>query len=712
MRRIAKVPVHMQMEAAECGAVCLGMILGYYGKWVTPEELRKNCGISRDGSNAKNIILAGRLYGLRGKGMKCTAERLRQLPMPLIIHWDMNHFVVLCGFKKDRAVLCDPAHGRVQVPMERFERSFTGIALSLTPDEQFEKGGKPRSMGAFLLPNLRGNGAMLALIILLSALVTVPGLLSPLLSRVFVDRILQNEPQWLGAFLGILLGILCFQLLVSLLQSVWLLRIRGKLAVTASAHFMWHSLRLPVEFFHQRYAGDLLRRQESHEKIAETLLTILGPTAINIVMMVLYMVVMLRYSPRLALIGFCAVAVNLACTQLLSHKLSNLSREALRDQEQLGTATLSGIELIETIKAAGAEQSFFENWSGLDARLNCSEEAGVRVKTSLGILPGLVTQLADILVLLSGAYLILGGQLTAGILLAVTGVLSGLFTPVSALLELGPQLQDMKISMERVEDVLENPVDVSSETQKEDEDASKLRGCIELKHLTFGYSRVAEPILKDFSLTIQPRETIAVVGASGCGKSTLTKLISGLYEPWSGEILYDGKPRSEIPHAVFTSSLAVVEQDIALFEDSIFENIRLWDKSVEDFEVIMAARDAQIHGDIVDREGGYQAKLRENGKNFSGGQCQRMEIARVLSQDPSVLILDEATAALDAQTEYQVMEAIRARGITCIVIAHRLSTIRDCDRILVLEEGELVEQGTHQELYAKNGRYTRLVSME
>lgn len=733
MQKIVKVPMIMQMEATECGAACLSMVLAYFGKWLPLEQVRLDCGVGRDGSNAGNLLKAARTYGLKAQGYRCSLDGVKKMSFPLIIHWNFNHFVVLCGFKKERAVLSDPGRGRLTVSMQEFDEAFTGIALAFERSEAFVQGGRPRSVLAFARSRLQGALAPFLFAAAITFLIAAGSMAAPAFSRIFMDEILSGKnPGWLSPFLAALGGLLLFQTMVSCLQAVYLLKIRGKLAVSANSGFMWHVLRLPIEFFSQRYAGDIAQRQQSNESIAETLIAHLTPMALNLAMMFFYFFVMLRYSPLLTVIGLLAAAFNLAVTQHLAGRRINLARAQMRDAGKLASTTLSGIEMIETIKASGAENGFFERWSGLSASVNSAEVDFARLGSALGIVPVLLTGLANMAVILLGAALIIKGQLTTGMLLAFQGFLSAFMTPVGALLAMGQQLQEMRTSMDRVEDVMNYPADVEYDEKPEDKGADvecaddtdlpkaaggppsyeKLRGELTIRGLTFGYSRLAPPLIQNFSLTLPQGRTVAFVGSSGCGKSTLAKLISGLYQPWEGEIRYDGKLSCEIPRMVFTGSLAVVDQDITLFEDSITENIRIWDKSIEDFEIILAARDAQIHEDIMNREGGYGVIIRENGKNFSGGQCQRLEIARVLAQDPTIVILDEATSALDARTEYEVIHSIRERGITCVIVAHRLSTIRDCDEIIVLEDGCVVERGTHEELYAKGGAYSRLISTE
>lgn len=730
MRKIAKVPVVMQMEATECGAASLAMVLAYFGRWLPLEQVRLDCGVGRDGSNAGNLLKAARTYGLKAQGYRCSLDGVKKMSFPLIVHWNFNHFVVLCGFKKEQAVLCDPGRGRVTVSMKEFDEAFTGIALTFEKSEAFTPGGRPRSILAFVRSRLHGALGPFLFVAAITFLIAVAGMAAPVFSRIFMDEILSGKnAAWLTPFLAALGALFLFQTAVSLLQTVCLLKIRGKLAVSANSGFMWHVLRLPIEFFSQRYAGDIAQRQQSNEGIAETLIAHLAPMALNLAMLFFYFFVMLQYSPLLTVVGLFTAVLNLAVTQYVSGRRINLARAQMRDAGKLAATALSGIEMIETIKASGAENGFFERWSGLNASVNSAEVGFAKLGSTLGILPTLLTGLANMTVILLGAALIMKGRFTVGMLLAFQGFLSAFMSPVDALLTVGQQFQEMRTSMERVEDVMNYPTDVEydeeSETEIKEADGQdhkeaakglpsfeKLRGRLELRDITFGYSRLAPPLIRDFSLTLPPGGTVALVGSSGCGKSTLAKLMSGLYQPWGGEIHYDGKLRSEIPRMVFTGSLAVVDQDVILFEDSITENIRIWDKSIEDFEIIMAARDAQIHEDIMSREGGYGVIVRENGKNFSGGQCQRLEIARVLAQDPTIVILDEATSALDARTEFEVIHSIRERGITCVIVAHRLSTIRDCDEIIVLEDGCVVERGTHEELYAKGGAYSRLISTE
>lgn len=715
LKGAAKVPVIMQMEALECGAASLAMVLAYYGKWIPLEQVRYDCGVSRDGSNARNVLRAARSYGLTAKGYRYEPAELKTKgKFPCIIHWNFNHFVVLNGFKGNKAVLNDPARGTYTVPMKTFDESFTGICLMFEPGEEFVPGGKPQSVFGFAKKRLKGAGAAIAFVTMTTIISSLIGIISPAFSRIFLDRLLTGQnPDWVVPFVIALAGMSVIQLIVAWIQSVYSLKINGKLSMVGNSTFMWQVLRMPMDFFSQRMAGDIQGRQSSNASIASGLVETFAPLLLNAGMMIFYLVVMIRYSLMLTLIGLASVLINFGLSTIISKKRINITRVQMRDAGKLAGATVAGIEMIETIKASGAEDGYFEKWAGYQASVNTQQVKFQKLNEVLGLLPSLVSSLCSTAVLMLGVYLAMQGEFTVGMIMAFQGFLSSFTAPAESIISAGQTIQEMRTEMERVEDVMKYPVDVQNDAPvDENAEYDKLSGCIEMKNVTFGYSRLAEPLITDFNLSLKTGSRVAFVGASGCGKSTLSKLISGLYKPWSGEILFDGKRIDEIDRSVFTGSLAVVDQDIILFEDTIANNIKMWDTSIEDFEMIMAARDAQLHEDIMQREGGYQYKLTEGGKDFSGGQRQRMEIARVLAQDPTIIILDEATSALDAKTEYDVVNSIKNRGITCIVVAHRLSTIRDCDEIVVLDGGRVVERGTHEELMRLGGAYTQLVSNE
>lgn len=710
----AKVPVVMQLEALECGAACLAMVMAYYGKWVPLEQVRADCGVSRDGSNARNVLRAARSYGFVAKAYRYEPESLRQGGrFPCIIHWNFNHFVVLDGFKGDFAVINDPGRGTVKVGMKEFDESFTGICLMIEPGEDFVPSGRQKSILSFVKKRLKGTRASVIFAVLTTIISALTGVISPAFSRIFLDRLLTHEnPEWFGPFIAALCAFSTLQLALEAADVLYRKRLSGKLAAVGSATFLWKVLHLPMEFFSQRLAGDIQSRQESNEGIAESLVNTFAPLVLNAFMMVFYLVVMLRYSWKLTVVGLFSLAVNVVMARIISKQRVNVTRVQQRDAAKLGSTTVAGIEMIETIKSSGAENGFFEKWAGYQASVNAQNVKYAKINQYLGLIPSAVSTLMDAVVLAMGLWFTIQGNFTVGMITAFQGFLSSFFSPASTFISAGQTLQEMRTQMERVEDVMEYPEDACYASVGEAENYAKLSGNIELKNVSFGYSRLAEPVIKEFDLKLEPGKCVALVGSTGCGKSTVSKLVAGLYQPWSGEILFDGKPISAIDRSVFTSSVAVVDQEIVLFEDTIANNIKMWDTSIEDFEMIMAARDAQLHDDIMQREGGYNCKLTENGKDLSGGQRQRLEIARVLAQDPTIVILDEATSALDAKTEFDVVKAIKDRGITLIIVAHRLSTIRDCDEIVVLDKGEVVERGTHKELYQRGGKYTELVSSD
>ena len=711
---MVKVPVVMQLEALECGAASLTMIMNYYQKWIPLEQARVDCGVSRDGSSVKNIVQAAKSYGMIAKAWRLEPEDLlEEGPFPCIIHWGFNHFVVLCGFKGKKAVVNDPARGRMTISWEEFDKEFTGICITMEPGENFKPFGKKKSVLDYARERLQGTSTAVIFVVVTTTISSIMGIISPAFSRIFIDRLLSGaNPEWLLPFFGAMGVFALISIIVLWITAAYSVRIQGKMAAVGSAGYLWRVLRLPMQFFGQRIAADISDRQETNASIAGALVNTFAPLAINTMTMIFYLAIMVRYSLLLSTIGVGAILINLFVSFVISQKRINITRIQMRDSAKLSGATTTGIHMIETIKASGAEKGFFGRWAGFQASVNAQNVRFVKLNMFLGTIPSAITNLANIMVLGIGVMLVLQGQFTIGMVMAFQGFLSSFMQPAASLIEAGQSFQEMITQMERVDDVMSYPIDPVFEQKEKKAEYEKLTGAIEMKNVTFGYARLGDPLVTDFSLSVKPGQKIAFVGRSGCGKSTLAKLLSGLYQPWSGSITYDGMSIDQINRNVFTGSIAVIDQDITLFEDSIADNIKMWDESIEDFEMILAARDAGIHDDIVQRDGGYNHKVLEGGRDFSGGERQRIEIARAMAQDPTICILDEATSALDAKTEYEVVKSISDRGITCIVIAHRLSTIRDCDEIIVLNKGKVVERGTHEQLFAMGGFYADLVANE
>jgi NHLM bacteriocin system ABC transporter peptidase/ATP-binding protein len=717
--RRVRTPTVLQMEAVECGAAALGMVLAHHGKVVPLEELRVECGVSRDGSKASNMLRAARKYGLEAHGFSKEPEELGQLPLPMIVFWNFNHFVVYEGTKRGRAYLNDPATGPRVVPVEEFDQSFTGVVLTFTPTPEFRRGGERPSLLASLGRRLRGLETALAYVVLAGLLLVLPGLVIPAFSRIFVDSILVSGMRgWLGPLLVAMGLTAALRGILTWLQESHLLRLEVKLAVTGTSRFLRHVLRLPVDFFAQRMGGEIGSRVELNDEVADLLSGRLATNILNLIMVVFYAAVMLRYDVVLTLLGVGMAALNLLALRVVSAKRGVMNQRLQQENGKIMGLSMSGLQMVETLKAGGLEGDFFEQWAGYQAKAINAQQELSGPSQLLSAVPGFLTAVNNAVLLAVGGARVVDGHLTVGMLVAFQSLMSSLMGPVNQMVSLGARLQEAQADMKRLDDVLLHQSDprfsrgAEEKEMEPDSPHVKLTGELELRNVTFGYSRLAPPLIKDLSLRLGAGSRVALVGLSGSGKSTVAKLVSGLYEPWEGEILFDGQPRSRLPRALLNNSVSMVDQDIFLFEGDVKDNLSMWDETVAESDINDAARDACIHDDIAARAGAYQSRVGESGNNWSGGQRQRLEIARALVNNPTVLVLDEATSALDPTTEKLVDDSLRRRGCTCLVIAHRLSTIRDCDEIIVLDRGEVAERGTHAELRDAGGLYAEMVRMQ
>lgn len=728
--RRVKTPTVLQMEGVECGAASLAMILGYHGRFVPLEKLRLECGVSRDGLKATNIMNAARSYGLSTKGYSKSVDKLMQVNLPAMIFWNFNHFLILEGFSKDKVYLNDPAQGRYNVTYDEFEGSFTGVVMTFEPTEEFEKGNEKRGLIPALASRVSNSKLSLVYIILLSLFLVIPGLVIPSFTQIFIDRFLVNGNADFVMPLLLAMGImLTLNALLIHFQQYYLLKLETKLALATSSQFLWHVLRLPMSFFTQRYSGDIANRVALNDKIANLLSGELANSVLNVIVVVFYLFLMVTYDVTLTLVAVVIALLNILALQVVSRARKDGSRRLQNENGKLVGTTMSGISMIETLKASGRENDFFANWTGYLAKvMNIQQELGW-ISLRLKIIPPLLFSISTAIILGLGAAKVMDGQMTLGMLIGFLYLAHNFINPVNELVNVGSLLQETEGDMGRVDDVLDYEISLVTEESKPSLSQiyaeephkvsfnghgkplpSRLNGYLKLHNITFGYSTTLPPIIKNFSLDLEPGSRVALVGGSGSGKSTVARLVSGLYEPWEGSIQFDHFDRKVIPRSIITNSLAVIDQEISMFKGSIRDNISFWDKTMSEQNIIKAAQDARIHEVIAARTGAYESEVAEGGMNFSGGQRQRMEIARALAGNPSVLVMDEGTSALDPKSEKEVMDNIRRRGCTCLIVAHRLSTIRDCDEIIVMKFGEVVERGTHEELRNRRGLYYQLIS--
>lgn len=707
-----KTPTIFQMEATECGAASLAMICAYWGKHVPLEQMRVETGVSRDGCNAKNIMRAAKRFGMECHAYRKEPDALTELEMPCLIHWNFNHFVVLEGFKGDYVYLNDPAIGRRKLTMSELDEGFTGVVLTFKPTEAFEKVKKENTLFPLIKKRLNGQKEALTQLICIGLLLILPGLILPVLSQVFLDEILgAGNVPWFGQFLFFMAAVILFQTVLEAYRSRLLLKMQNKLVLLSAREFLERLFRLPVNFFDQRSAGDLVGRIENNDQVNEFITGGLAEIVLDIFVAVFYLILLLSYNPVMTLIGMFGIVFNMILTKITSEKISTMVQKLQQDKGKLAGAVCAGLSVTSTLKASGAESAYTARILGYEAKASSMEQTISRTQTIIGALPSVIGNLIDVVILIVGAMYVIHGQMTLGMLASFSTLFGSFSEPMEELVSFVQQIQTLKVNMERVDDIMHHPMDEAFDGHEIKEmPQAKLSGRVDLEEISFGYSRLAAPLVTDFSFSLMPGSSIAFVGSSGCGKSTVSKIVSGLYHPWSGSVKFDGVPMEQIPAEVLHASVSTVSQNITLFSGSIRDNITLWNPVILEKDMINAAKDACIHELITQKPGAYEFRLAEGGANLSGGQRQRLEIARALATNPTVLIMDEATSALDPITEKKIIDNIKRRGCTCIIVAHRLSAVRNSDEIIVMHAGEIVERGSHEELSMKNGYYCQFMA--
>jgi NHLM bacteriocin system ABC transporter peptidase/ATP-binding protein len=709
-------PVMLQMEATECGAAALGVVLAFYGLYIPLEELRVICGVSRDGSKAVNMLKAARHYGLQAQGAKIEADALSELTFPVIAFWEFNHFVVIEGFDNQRIYLNDPATGQRTVRYSDFNRSFTGVILIFEPTEAFHKGGEKTTLKKIITPRLQGFKKSLMFVTFASLALVIPGIIIPGFTKIFIDEVLINKLSgWLVPLLWGIFATALFRMILSWLQQYYLLRLQMKIAITSSARFVWHVLRLPITFFSQRMLGDIESRVAANDRVAQLLSGDISSSIVSLISMAFYIIVLFLYDWQLTLIALFVAFLNAYLLYSVARGIEISSRRLQQELGKLNGIEMGGLQAIETIKATGTENDFFQRWAGYHANTLNSQQRINLYAITLSVLPKLLTSLLTLTVLSLGSWQIMQGSITIGTLVAFQSLIASFNQPLMTLLGLGNELQQIRADLTRLADVQKHPEDprfsiiTPPSLAKDKSVTQKLQGQLTLRGVCFGYSPLEPPILNNINLTLNPGQRIAIVGNSGSGKSTLAKLICGLYIPWSGEVLWDNQSMAHISPQTLSHSLAFVDQDVFLFAGTVQHNLTLWDASISQEAIERAVSDTLLMPVLAERSRGLSSEVLPAGTNFSGGQRQQLEIARALAQSPSILVLDEATAALDASTEQLLMNNLKKRGYSLLIIAHRLSTIRDSDEIIVMDKGIVVERGKHEALYEQKGAYYRLV---
>ncbi len=712
MSNYVKTPTIYQMEATECGAASLSMIFAYFGRHMALEQMRIETGVSRDGCNAGNLMRAAQKFGLKCRGFRKEPAALRQIKTPCIIHWQFNHFVVFEGFRKNSAYLNDPASGRRKLTMAELDDGFTGIVLTFEETERFTKTERPKKLASFIKPRLQGQYMTLFKLFYVGLLLVFPGLVLPVLSQVFMDDVLLgSKREWFSTLLLLMTGIILLRASLSYYRAMILHKLQNKLILFSGRAFLARLFSLPIGFFDQRYAGDLTGRVDNNNEVSSFLAGDLAETVLNIFVAAFYLILLLIYNPWLTLVGLVSVTLSLFVAKITANHIAGLSLKLQQDSGKYWGALMAGLSISSTLKASGAENEYVARIIGHNAKSMRQAQRLSRIQHIINAIPDSIGQITEVVILVLGAIFVIKGNMTIGMLFAFSALFDSFATPVNSLLGFVNEIQQFKANMSQVDDIMNYELDAKYQNiDLKIETENKLTGKVEMQDISFGYSILAKPLIDDFSFELATGKSIAFVGPSGCGKSTVSKLISGLYQAWDGKLLFDNMPANKIKAEILNASIATVSQNITLFSGSIRDNLTMWNNAILMPDIVAAAQDACIHDVIAQKPGAYEYHLEEDGINLSGGQRQRLEIARALAINPSILIMDEATSALDPLVEKTIMDNIKRRGCTCIVIAHRLSAIRDCDEILVMDQGKIVQRGQHDGLKLSPGPYQNFLN--
>lgn len=711
MSKYVKTPTIYQMEATECGAASLSMIFAFFGKHLPLEQMRIETGVSRDGCNAANMMRAAKKFGLECRGFRKEIEGLKQLKPPCIIHWNFNHFVVFEGFKGNYAYINDPAIGRRKLTRDELDNGFTGVVLTFAITPNFVREKSKQTFADFVRQRITGQYGSMFQLLFVGILLVFPGLVFPILTQVFTDDVLVGgNTSWFSKLILFMVATILLQAGLTIYRNLILAKLQKKMILLSAKDFLSNLFRLPISFFDQRYAGDLSGRVENNASVSAFLAGDLAETVLNIFVVIFYLALLLLYSPLLTAIAVATAVINILIMKITSDLISNASIKLQQDSGKLAGAVCAGISITSTLKASGAENEYIGRILGYNAKTINIEQRLSRSQQIINAFPDAVKMLADIFILLIGGSLVIKGKMTIGMLVAFNSLFGSFSEPIDKLVGFAKNIQTTKADINRVQDIMNYPLDEKFDTASTKIDLkTKLDGAVELQNISFGYSRLKEPIVSDFSFKINCGSSIAFVGSSGCGKSTVSKIVSGLYKPWTGNLLFDDMNADEIPNEVLNASISTVSQNITLFSGSIRDNLTMWNSKISETDMIAAAKDACIHDVIAQKPGAYDYRLSEGATNLSGGQRQRLKIARALATNPTILIMDEATSALDPIIEKQIIDNLKRRGCTCVIVAHRLSAIRDCDQIIVMSGGRIVQRGTHDELSQQAGHYQQFI---